>query len=67
MTALRITDLVFRWPRQAQICLDIARFELAAGERVFLHGASGSGKSTLLGLIGGLDTPSHGTDRKSVV
>jgi putative ABC transport system ATP-binding protein len=46
MTALRITDLVFRWPRQAQNCLDIPRLELAAGERVFLHGPSGSGKST---------------------
>ena len=60
MTALRITDLVFRWPRQAQICLDIARFELAAGERVFLHGASGSGKSTLLDLLGGVALPQQG-------
>ena len=60
MTALRITDLVFRWPRQAQICLDIARFELAAGERVFLHGPSGSGKSTLLGLLGGVALPQQG-------
>lgn len=60
MTALRITDLVFRWPRQAEICLDIARFELAAGERIFLHGASGSGKSTLLGLLGGVALPQQG-------
>ncbi|MBN8474622.1 ABC transporter ATP-binding protein [Sulfuritalea sp.] len=60
MTALRITDLVFRWPRQAEICLDIARFDLAAGERVFLHGASGSGKSTLLGLLGGVALPQQG-------
>ena len=60
MTALRITDLVFRWPRQAQICLDIARFELAAGERGFLHGASGSGKSTLIGLLGGVALPQQG-------
>ena len=60
MTALRITDLVFRWPRQAAACLDIARFELAAGERVFLHGASGSGKSTLLGLLGGVALPQQG-------
>jgi putative ABC transport system ATP-binding protein len=60
MMALRITDLVFRWPRQAEICLDIARFELAAGERVFLHGASGSGKSTLLGLLGGVALPQQG-------
>jgi putative ABC transport system ATP-binding protein len=59
MTALRITDLVFRWPRQAA-CLDIQGFELAAGERVFLHGASGSGKSTLLGLLGGVALPQAG-------
>ena len=31
------------------------------GELVSIVGPSGSGKSTLLGLIGGLDTPSHGT------
>jgi putative ABC transport system ATP-binding protein len=59
MTALRITDLVFRWPRQAA-CLDIQGFELAAGERVFLHGASGSGKCTLLGLLGGVALPQAG-------
>jgi putative ABC transport system ATP-binding protein len=60
MTALRITDLVFRWPRQAQNCLDIPRLELAAGERVFLHGPSGSGKSSLLGLLGGVALPQQG-------
>ena len=60
MTALRITDLVFRWPRQAQNCLEIPRLELAAGERVFLHGPSGSGKSTLLGLLGGVSLPQAG-------
>jgi putative ABC transport system ATP-binding protein len=60
MTALRITDLVFRWPRQAQNCLEIPRLELAAGERVFLHGPSGSGKSTLLGLLGGVALPQQG-------
>lgn len=60
MTALRITDLVFRWPRQAEACLEISRFELAAGERVFLHGPSGGGKSTLLGLLGGVALPQQG-------
>ncbi len=54
MTALRIADLIYRWPGQAVACLDIAHLELARGERVFLHGPSGSGKSTLLGLIGGV-------------
>lgn len=32
-----------------------------AGEMVGIVGPSGSGKSTLLGLIGGLDSPTHGT------
>ncbi|MBI5108559.1 MAG: ABC transporter ATP-binding protein [Rhodocyclales bacterium] len=61
MTALRISDLVFRWPRQAENCLDIPLLELGAGERVFLHGPSGSGKSTLLGLLGGVALPQQGT------
>ena len=61
MSALRIADLVFRWPRQAQNCLEIPRLELAAGERVFLHGPSGSGKSTLLGLLGGVALPQAGS------
>ena len=60
MSALRITDLIYRWPRQATTCLDIPRFEAAQGERIFLHGPSGSGKSTLLGLLGGVATPETG-------
>jgi putative ABC transport system ATP-binding protein len=60
MTALKIADLVYRWPGQAAACLDIPRFELAPGERVFLHGPSGSGKSTLLGLLGGVAVPQAG-------
>jgi putative ABC transport system ATP-binding protein len=35
--------------------------EIHAGEMVGIVGPSGSGKSTLLGLIGGLDSPTHGT------
>jgi putative ABC transport system ATP-binding protein len=35
--------------------------DIYAGEMVGIVGPSGSGKSTLLGLIGGLDTPTHGT------
>lgn len=52
--ALLIRDLRFAYGRSAPVVLDIARFEVAAGERVFLKGASGSGKSTLLGLIAGI-------------
>jgi len=59
--AIRIADLVFRWPRQPRPCLDIAQLHIAAGEHVFLHGPSGSGKSTLLGLLGGVALPEHGS------
>jgi len=51
--AVRICDLVFAWPGGPSV-LEIDRFEMAAGEAVFLAGASGSGKSTLLGLIAGI-------------
>ncbi len=52
--AIRVAQLVFRWPRQGVPCLRIDDFTLATGERLFLHGPSGSGKSTLLGLVGGV-------------
>ena len=60
MAALRISDLEFRWPHQALPCLAISGFELAGGERLFLHGPSGSGKSSLLALIGGVTLPQRG-------
>ena len=36
-------------------------FGAADGESIAITGASGSGKSTLLHLLGGLETPDHGT------
>ena len=62
-SAIRIADLVYRWPRQPQPCLDIPALDIAAGEHVFLHGPSGSGKSTLLALVGGVLVPEHGAVR----
>jgi putative ABC transport system ATP-binding protein len=58
--AVCISDLSFRWPGQALPCIDIPHLEIAAGERIFLHGPSGSGKSTLLALLGGVAVPQHG-------
>jgi putative ABC transport system ATP-binding protein len=40
--------------------LSIARFEVPAGQRVFIQGGSGSGKSTLLQLLAGVLVPQQG-------
>lgn len=57
--AIEIKSVVFAWPGQAPV-LDVDRFSLSRGERVFLVGPSGSGKSTLLGLIAGVSKPQQG-------
>jgi len=57
--AIRLADLRFAWKDSP--CLDIAAFEVAAGEQLFLHGPSGSGKSTLLNLLAGVLMPQVGT------
>ncbi len=56
---LSIAQLRFGYT-PTQTIIDIDRFEIAAGESVFLKGPSGSGKSTLLGLIGGVLTSQNG-------
>jgi len=58
--AIRIRDLSFAWPQSPPL-LDIAAFDLARGEKLFLRGPSGSGKSTLLGLVAGVLEPQSGT------
>ncbi len=56
-------DLRFSWPRAAGPCIAIERFEVQAGEAVFLHGPSGCGKSTLLALLAGVLVADTGTVR----
>ncbi len=57
---IEIENVKFHWPQQKQTLLDIERFEVEAGEHLFIQGASGSGKSTLLNLMAGVLTPQHG-------
>ena len=56
---ISIEELRFSWPSGGEV-LNIERFDLNAGERLFLRGPSGSGKSTLLGLIAGVLEPGAG-------
>ncbi len=47
-------------PSTTQVLSDLD-LEVAPGEFLTIMGSSGSGKSTLLHLLGGLDSPSHGS------
>ncbi|WP_310462389.1 ABC transporter ATP-binding protein [Sphaerotilus sp.] len=58
---LSLRDLRFRWLGSAHDQLDIAAFDVAPGEAVFLRGPSGCGKSTLLSLLAGVLVADHGT------
>ncbi len=60
--AIELEQVRFAWPGSAAL-LNIPRFAVKRGERVFLRGPSGSGKSTLLGLIGGVLAPDAGAVR----
>lgn len=51
---IALQNLRFRYPKAAAACIEVAQFEVQAGERIFLYGPSGSGKSTLLGLLAGV-------------
>ena len=55
-----LSDVRFGWARGGPMVLDIARFDVARAERLFLRGASGSGKTSLLNLIGGVTVPRSG-------
>ncbi|MEL6895132.1 MAG: ABC transporter ATP-binding protein [Planctomycetota bacterium] len=62
-TLLQIRDLTKSFPQPGGgdlKVLDIAAFELAAGEECVLIGESGGGKTTLLHLIAGMTLPTTG-------
>ena len=60
---VEIDRVLFAWKEGQRDVIDIARFAVAAGERVFVEGPSGSGKSTLLSLVGGVTSPREGAVR----
>lgn len=56
--ALQIKNLEFSYGENR--ILQIPKFEIRKGEKVFLLGPSGSGKSTLLELVAGILKPNQG-------
>ena len=58
---MRGVSKIYRMGEVEVRALDHIDLDLYGGEFVVLLGASGSGKSTLVNILGGLDTPSHGT------
>ena len=57
---IELSDVRFRWHRNAPLVLDVPKLKIEEGERVFLEGPSGSGKTTLLNLLGGIVLPEEG-------
>lgn len=61
---LRVTDLRKGFLSPAGESIEVLRgisFAAEPGQSVAIMGASGAGKSTLLHLLGGLETPDHGS------
>lgn len=51
---IKISNLKYRYPGNAQDVLNIPDFTVQSGEEVFLFGPSGSGKTTLLEVLAGV-------------
>jgi ABC-2 type transport system ATP-binding protein len=54
ITAIKIQNLAFQYPRQEGVCFKNFDLEIAAGERFGLFGPNGAGKTTLMNLMTGL-------------
>ena len=60
-SALEISGLTFRYPRQEAPVLEDLDLVIPAGQTVGVVGANGAGKSTLMALVAGLERPEAGT------
>ena len=63
ISAIKIQNLAFQYPRQEGICFKNFNLEVSAGERFGLFGPNGAGKTTLMNLMTGLLKYSAGSIR----
>lgn len=61
MELLSLSQLKFNYPGTERGRLEIERFQVAVGEKIFLFGPSGSGKTTFLEILAGVLTPVGGS------
>ncbi len=59
--AISINNLKYTWPKEQQPTINISKWNINPGERLFLYGRSGSGKSTLLNIVAGILQPQQGS------
>jgi putative ABC transport system ATP-binding protein len=57
--AVKLKNVRFAW--EQEIVLELERFEVRQGEKLFVGGPSGSGKSSLLSLLSGVAQPTSGS------
>jgi putative ABC transport system ATP-binding protein len=60
---IEVRDLIFAYPSNERVVLNIKNFSVGASQHVFLHGPSGSGKTTLLGILAGIIKAQTGSVR----
>lgn len=58
--ALRVRELVLRFPQQEHALFEIPALDLAAGSSLGIRGPSGAGKTTLFHCLAGIAAPSAG-------
>ncbi len=60
MSLIDLENIEFQYPKSSRKTLDIAKFSVVQGEKVFLYGPSGCGKSTFLEVLSGVLAPQKG-------